>query len=208
MRGGAVSAATSPTPVNCPLLSLPASPSVHWFCRPFARILPSCSRRHVLIGTLLAATLPSFRGRAAPPPAPLPMEDPNLPGFINTDIGVRIQEVLEGKGPAASDGDMVEFNYVCRRSNGYFVYSTVDQFSGESRPVTLPLNGRKMIAGLQKVLVGMKPGGKRRAIIPPAVGYIDAGLEPQPKEFGPQRSLLSHAKEPLLFEVQLVKIRY
>lgn len=135
------------------------------------------------------------------------MEEPDLPGFRNTDKGVRIQEVLEGSGATASAGDLVEFNYVCRRSNGYFVYSTVNQFTGESSPVTLPLDGNKMIAGLERVIVGMKPGGKRRAVIPPAVGYITTDLEPQPREFGPQRSLLSHAKEPLLFEVQLLKIK-
>ena len=54
--------------------------------------------------------------------------------------GVRIQDVVEGEGPEAHEGDSVEINYVCRRSNGYFVHSTVDQFSGESAPVILPLD--------------------------------------------------------------------
>jgi hypothetical protein len=31
-------------------------------------------------------------------------------------------EVVEGSGLEANNGDLVEFNYVCRRSNGYFVY--------------------------------------------------------------------------------------
>ncbi|RLN08282.1 peptidyl-prolyl cis-trans isomerase FKBP16-1, chloroplastic [Panicum miliaceum] len=86
------------------------------------------------------------------------------------------------------------------------VVSTVDQFSGESKPVTLPLGGEEMIRGLKDVLIGMKAGGKRRALIPPEVGYISETLKPIPEEFGPRRSLLSHAKEPLVFEVQLLKV--
>ncbi|KAK9269648.1 hypothetical protein L1049_001425 [Liquidambar formosana] len=54
--------------------------------------------------------------------------------------GVRIQDIVEGEGLEAHEGDLVEVNYVCRRSNGYFVHSTVDQFSGESLPVILPLD--------------------------------------------------------------------
>lgn len=31
-------------------------------------------------------------------------------------------DVIEGEGVEAREGDIVEVNYVCRRSNGYFVY--------------------------------------------------------------------------------------
>ncbi|KAK4484741.1 hypothetical protein RD792_007334, partial [Penstemon davidsonii] len=116
------------------------------------------------------------------------------------------QDIVEGQGKEAREGDLVEFNYVCRRSNGYFVHSTVDQFSGESSPVILPLDNEQMIKGLKEVLVGMKVEGKRRALIPPSVGYVSDTLQPIPKEFGPRRSLLSHANEPLIFEVQLLKV--
>ncbi|KAG5407133.1 hypothetical protein IGI04_013252 [Brassica rapa subsp. trilocularis] len=115
-------------------------------------------------------------------------------------------EIIEGEGREAHEGDLVELNYVCRRANGYYVHSTVDQFSGESAPVKLFLDGNDVIEGLKEVLVGMKAGGKRRALIPPSVGYINETLKPIPEEFGPRRSLLSHANEPLVFEVQLLKV--
>ncbi|XP_022716675.1 peptidyl-prolyl cis-trans isomerase FKBP16-1, chloroplastic isoform X2 [Durio zibethinus] len=60
--------------------------------------------------------------------------------------------------------------------------STVDQFSGESSPVTLPLDENQIIKGLKDVLTGMRVGGKRRALIPPSVGYIKENLEPIPDE--------------------------
>ncbi|XP_047076615.1 peptidyl-prolyl cis-trans isomerase FKBP16-1, chloroplastic-like isoform X2 [Lolium rigidum] len=126
--------------------------------------------------------------------------------YRKLDSGVKLEDVVDGEGPEAREGNLVQFNYVCRRANGYFVHSTVNQFSGESKPVTLPLDGQEMIRGLKEVLIGMKAGGKRRALIPPEVGYIDESLQPVPEEFGPRRSLLSHAKEPLVFEVQLLKV--
>ncbi|XVF77003.1 hypothetical protein PTKIN_Ptkin14bG0005200 [Pterospermum kingtungense] len=134
------------------------------------------------------------------------MQDPEVIRTLKLPSGVRFQEIIEGEGPEAHDGDYVQVNYVCRRSNGYFVHSTVDQFSGESSPITLPLDENQIIKGLKDVLTGMRVGGKRRALIPPSVGYIDENLQPIPDEFGPRRSLLSHAKEPLIFEVQLLKI--
>ncbi|XP_031117102.1 peptidyl-prolyl cis-trans isomerase FKBP16-1, chloroplastic [Ipomoea triloba] len=134
------------------------------------------------------------------------MKEPDVIRTLKLASGVRIQDIVEGEGPEARDGDLVEINYVCRRSNGYFVHSTVDQFSGESAPVVLPLDDKQIIQGLKEVLTGMKAGGKRRALIPPSVGYISENLKPVPNEFGPRRSLLSHANEPLIFEVQLLKV--
>ncbi|KAH1239681.1 Peptidyl-prolyl cis-trans isomerase FKBP16-1, chloroplastic [Glycine max] len=103
-------------------------------------------------------------------------------------------DIVEGEGPEAHDGDLVKFNCVCWRGNGYFVFSTVDQFSGESNPVILPLDENQMIVGLKEVLTGMRVGGKRRALIPPSVGYVNENLQPMPEEFGPRRSLFPHAQ--------------
>ncbi|KAM0936528.1 putative peptidylprolyl isomerase [Dioscorea sansibarensis] len=139
-------------------------------------------------------------------PAPMLEKEPDVIRYRKLNNGVKIQDIVEGEGLEAHEGDLVEVNYVCRRSNGYFVHSTVDQFSGESRPVKLPLDDAEIIQGLKDVLVGMKVGGKRRALIPPDVGYVSENLKPIPDEFGPRRSLLSHAKEPLIFEVQLLKV--
>ncbi|KAJ4777565.1 Peptidylprolyl isomerase [Rhynchospora pubera] len=169
------------------------------------RIICALSRRTLLaeavtFGAMILYAAPSLS-------APLQdMKDPDILRYYKLENGVKIQDIVDGEGTQAHEGDLVEFNYVCRRSNGYFVHSTVDQFSGESSPVILPLDDREIIRGLKDVLVGMKVGGKRRALIPPEVGYVNENLKPVPDEFGPRRSLLSHAKEPLIFEVQLLKV--
>ncbi|KAF9607760.1 hypothetical protein IFM89_000107 [Coptis chinensis] len=143
--------------------------------------------------------------------APKPMIETKEPQIIRYETlklpsGVRIEEIVQGEGPEAQEGNFVEVNYVCRRYNGYFVHSTVDQFSGESTPVVLPLFDKQIIQGLKEVLIGMRVGGKRRALIPPSVGYVSENLQPIPEEFGPRRSLMSHVNESLIFEVQLLKV--
>lgn len=155
---------------------------------------------------LLGAAASCANLLAVPMPVQAAMLEPDVIRYRKLDSGVKLEDVVEGEGPEAREGDLVQFNYVCRRANGYFVHSTVNQFSGESKPVTLRLDVQEMIRGLKDVIIGMKAGGKRRALIPPEVGYIDESLQPVPEEFGPRRSLLSHAKEPLVFEVQLLKV--
>ncbi|PKA55844.1 Peptidyl-prolyl cis-trans isomerase FKBP16-1, chloroplastic [Apostasia shenzhenica] len=140
------------------------------------------------------------------PTSSVEMKEPEIIRYKTLDSGVKVEELVEGQGSETHEGDTVQVNYVCRRSNGYFVHSSVDQFSGESKPVILSLGGNEVIQGLKDVLVGMRVGGKRRALIPPRLGYVNEKLKPMPDEFGPRRSLLSHAKEPLIFEVQLLKV--
>lgn len=52
----------------------------------------------------------------------------------------------------------------------------------------------------------MRPGAKRRALIPPAVGYTSMTLAPLPPTFATKRQLEVHRNEPLLFEVQLLRV--
>lgn len=42
--------------------------------------------------------------------------------FSKLANGVKIQQLTEGSGPQAQAGDRVVFDYVLRRSNGYFIY--------------------------------------------------------------------------------------
>ncbi|XP_050370905.1 peptidyl-prolyl cis-trans isomerase FKBP16-1, chloroplastic isoform X1 [Argentina anserina] len=141
--------------------------------------LPNRTPRRLLLQFMGFFPILSHPVLAAPMPE---MKEPEVIRTLKLPSGVRIQEIVEGKGPAATEGDLVEINYVCRRTNGYFVHSTVDQFSGESTPVILPLDENQIIKGLEEVLVGMKIGGKRRALIPPSVGYTNESLQPIPEE--------------------------
>ena len=86
-----------------------------------------------------------------------------------------------------------------------------------AEPFRFTVGDESVIEGLSDVVVGMSKGGKRRALIPPKLGYTpfkeefanqpkSLTLEPIPPTFATKRQLLNHCKEPLLFEIQVVKI--
>ncbi|KAG2484935.1 hypothetical protein HYH03_016321 [Edaphochlamys debaryana] len=137
--------------------------------------------------------------------------DPNVPAFRKTDSGIRIQELLVGSGPVAAKGDDVLFDFVLRRNNGYFIYSTVEGVSFQPRdvpvgPISAKLGSGQLIAGLDEVLEGMSPGSKRRALIPPELGYVAGTEGPRMPTFGTERQLENHKREALLFEVQVLRV--
>ncbi|EFJ44741.1 hypothetical protein VOLCADRAFT_95114 [Volvox carteri f. nagariensis] len=137
--------------------------------------------------------------------------DPNQPRFVKLPSGVRFQELNIGSGPVAGPGDAVLFDYVLRRSNGYFIYGTVEGVSFQpldvpTAPVAAKLGSGELVPGLEEVLTGMSPGAKRRAVIPPELGYVGGGELPQPPTFATKRQLENHRKEPLLFEVQMLRV--
>lgn len=170
-------------------------------------------------------------------------EDPSLPKFVAELPGVKVQELSAGSGAAAArEGDTVVLNYVMRRANGYFIYSTVQGVSFQPKdiptePLEFELAGfrqkaltslqlyaamlslwltsgtdlqgqENVIPGLQTAVTGMHVGAKRRAVIYPPAGYENRpAAEPQPPGFAAKRQLLNHSREPLLFELQLLRIR-
>ncbi|GLC33373.1 hypothetical protein PLESTM_000054300 [Pleodorina starrii] len=137
--------------------------------------------------------------------------DPSQPRFVKLPSGVRFQELNVGSGPMAGPGETVLFDYVLRRSNGYFIYGTVEGVSFQPRdvpvaPVSCKLGSGELVAGLEEVLSGMAPGSKRRALIPPELGYVGGEELPQPPTFATKRQLENHRREPLLFEVQMLRV--
>nr|TKW37419.1 hypothetical protein SEVIR_1G046100v2 [Setaria viridis] len=104
------------------------------------------SRRRAVSGmVVLGAAASCIDPLAVASPAQAAIQEPDIIRYRKLDSGVILEDVVEGEGPEAREDDLVQFNYVCRRANGYFVHSTVDQFSGESNPVTLPLGGEEVI---------------------------------------------------------------
>jgi hypothetical protein len=81
---------------------------------------------------------------------------------------------LRCSGEPAKAGDSVQYDYTLRRANGYFIFATVacGIGCGDGTPEVAALGSGKLIAGLDELLTGMRPGEKRRALIPPALGYV------------------------------------
>ncbi len=84
-------------------------------------------------------------------------------------------DIVEGEGPEAADGDSVTVQYVgALYDNGQEFDASWDR--GE--PFELTLGGGTVIDGWDQGLVGMKAGGRRELIIPPDLGYGAQGSPP------------------------------
>jgi peptidylprolyl isomerase len=100
-------------------------------------------------------------------------------------------DLIVGTGATAASGDSVTVQYVLA------TYSSgkVIQSSWTSQPFTFTLGAGQVIPGWDKGVVGMKVGGRRELIIPPAEGYGDqspgAGIS---------------ANDTLVFVIDLLKI--
>ncbi|PUZ74555.1 hypothetical protein GQ55_1G073800 [Panicum hallii var. hallii] len=82
------------------------------------------SRRRAVSGMVVLGAAASFIDPLVlPVPAQAAMPEPDVIRYRKLDSGVVLEDVVEGEGPEAQEGDLVQFNYVCRRANGYFVHS-------------------------------------------------------------------------------------
>ncbi|XP_017766014.1 PREDICTED: 46 kDa FK506-binding nuclear protein-like [Eufriesea mexicana] len=87
--------------------------------------------------------------------------------------GVQIEEIKVGNGPFAKSGKFVSVYYVGRLKNGKKFDSTTQGDGFKFR-----LGREEVIKGWDIGIVGMKVGGKRRIIIPPAMAYGAKGSPP------------------------------
>jgi peptidylprolyl isomerase len=125
--------------------------------------------------------------------APAP-ETPPMPASASrtTASGLTIVEVQPGNGATAKSGDHVFVNYRGRlQATGAQFDSSYDR----GQPIDFVLGAGNVIPGWDEGLVGLKVGGKRQLIIPPALGYGAAGAGPIPPN------------STLVFDVELMDIR-
>ena len=86
-----------------------------------------------------------------------------------------IKDLEEGTGVAAKAGDAVTVHYV---GVNYKTGKEFDSSWSRGEPFTFPLGDHVVIPGWEQGLKGMKVGGRRELIIPPAPGYGAAGSPP------------------------------
>ena len=90
---------------------------------------------------------------------------------MKTDSGLQYKDTEEGKGEAAKKGDVVEVNYTgWLTTDGTNKGKKFDSSIGRA-PFRFKLGAGEVIKGWDEGVAGMKPGGKRTLVIPPALGY-------------------------------------
>jgi peptidylprolyl isomerase/FKBP-type peptidyl-prolyl cis-trans isomerase FkpA len=104
---------------------------------------------------------------------------------------LKTEDLKEGAGEAARIGDTVEVHYTGWLTNG----TKFDSSAGKD-PLVFTIGQGRVIKGWEEGIRGMKPGGKRKLVIPPEMAYGKRGYPP---DIPPDATLV--------FEVELVKIR-
>eukprot|EP01023_Acetabularia_acetabulum_P055276 TRINITY_DN6368_c1_g1_i1.p1 TRINITY_DN6368_c1_g1~~TRINITY_DN6368_c1_g1_i1.p1 ORF type:complete len:215 (-),score=28.98 TRINITY_DN6368_c1_g1_i1:178-822(-) len=144
--------------------------------------------------------------------------------LVTLPSGIQYRELLEGTGSQAFFGSPCEISYTVYRlsSGAYFKYSSggtpvymwsvgygnegKDDVGSTFSFILGELNA--VPAAVSAGMEGMRQGGKRRILVPPQFGWARdrKQIKLQPDTFGGGRRLEGHKDEPLLFEVDLVKV--
>jgi FKBP-type peptidyl-prolyl cis-trans isomerase len=129
---------------------------------------------------------------------------------------VLVQDVISpprGDGLAVGPGSSVTVKYVLRRSNGYLIYASYGGLGGRDEDFVFRMGQGNAVPGFEKALLGLAAGSRRRFVLPAALGYAPGGTRPGkspgplPPDWGSRRSIDSHCREPLLFEVLVSRVR-
>jgi FKBP-type peptidyl-prolyl cis-trans isomerase FkpA len=97
-----------------------------------------------------------------------PSNDPPGPATLE------IQDEVVGTGKACANGDTVSVHYTGTLMGGKKFDSSRDR----NKPFDFKLGAGGVIKGWDQGVVGMKVGGKRKLVIPAALGYGEKGSPP------------------------------
>jgi FKBP-type peptidyl-prolyl cis-trans isomerase len=108
---------------------------------------------------------------------------------IETDSGLKVEDIECGDGAEAEADSMVVVHYVGTLENG-----TEFDSSRDGEPVPLTLGVGQLIRGFEEGIKGMNEGGVRKLTIPPELGYGSQGYGDIP------------AEATLIFEIELISV--
>ncbi len=128
--------------------------------------------------TTTAASATTTTSVSTAPAAIKPIANPSPAGKFGTaptvvvpttppPTSLEVSNLITGTGTVAKSGDTLEVQYVLA------TYSThkVIQSSWTAQPFSFKLGAGQVIPGWDQGMVGMRVGGRRELIIPPALGY-------------------------------------
>ena len=146
-------------------------------------------------GSSGAATGSSGSGAAAAKPSPLdPSTFAQYEKYKDGQSGL-FGDVQAGTGAELTDGKKAAVLYKGWLTNGTLFDQSRAGSDGKLQPFVFQLGAHQVIPGWEQALAGMKVGGTRLLIIPPAVGYGAAG----------QGSIPPNAT--LVFQVELTAVQ-
>jgi hypothetical protein len=100
------------------------------------------------------------------------LPDVNATNWVPTGTGLKVWDIQTGTGTPVVSASNITIFYTGWLTNG----TVFDSRRSPSSPITFPL--ANLIQGWKEGLLGMRPGGIRRLLIPPELGYGQAGSPP------------------------------
>ena len=91
--------------------------------------------------------------------------------MITTPSGLQYEDELVGGGPEAKSGQDVRVHYTGWLYNNGVQGAKFDSSRDRNDPFEFSLGAGMVIKGWDEGVAGMKVGGKRTLVIPPALGY-------------------------------------
>ena len=125
---------------------------------------------------------------------PTPSGPPPLPAMIQWhkgEGGFQYTDLVIGKGPTPRDGQVVVVHFNGWLDDG----AQFDSTYRKKKPFGFELGIGQVIKGWDMGVRGMRPGGKRRLIVPPALGYGAEGV-----------ANLVPPNASLVFDIELVSV--
>ena len=113
---------------------------------------------------------------------------------VTTASGLKIEDLVVGKGATAESGKTVSVNYTGWLDDKD--HTKFDSSYDRGQPFQFPLGQGQVIRGWDEGVAGMKVGGKRRLPIPPSLGYGERGA-----------GGVIPPNATLIFEVELVDVK-
>ena len=115
----------------------------------------------------------------------------DLSAMRQTPRGAYVRDLSVGAGPEAVSGSQAAIHYVGSFANG----KQFDANGPNDQPLEFRVNAGEVVPGFDEGVTGMKVGGRRQVIIPPALGY-------GAKDYGtiPGNSIL-------VFSIDLVRVQ-
>ena len=120
-----------------------------------------------------------------------PQLEVDLATFERSPSGLYIKDVAEGAGPEVAVGQTAVVHYT-----GWLPDGTEFDSSVGGDPLSFAVGAGRVIPGWEEGVAGMKVGGRRKLVIPPALGYGAYGAAP-----------VIPPNATLVFDVELLEIR-
>lgn len=91
--------------------------------------------------------------------------------MITTPSGLQYEDTVSGTGAEAAAGRQVRVHYTGWLYDNGVQGAKFDSSKDRNDPFEFPLGAGMVIRGWDEGVQGMKVGGTRRLVIPPALGY-------------------------------------